>query len=270
MKGNPLRIWLSISSLIMTSLAVAGTNELLLPVADSEVMLIEKRNERFLAEHRYFAKRHRIVRIDSKLLLTDGNEFTITPFPDSTYLVATKDIRRAPFQSVWSGIAINPSLPIDVFDSLSEEERQGMTVEKMKEVFLGISLTVTEYDLNTNTGEIVHAAKRPPMISPGGPNYEPPAAPAEMNFGAFQGVKGTIDIELLGGKYKLLPLKNDPEFHIVFEVNEEREITVVDPADRSEFAEEQRRRILEFQEYERQLDEAIVPNDNDGRGGEKQ
>ena len=69
----------------LVSQGADGTRELLSQVSPERAQALSDYNAVFLQEHLYFSKRHRIVEVDTDLLL-EADAFTITPFDDVTPL----------------------------------------------------------------------------------------------------------------------------------------------------------------------------------------
>lgn len=81
-------------SAILPSLSFAQAPELLISVTGEENRRVAAANEYFLKKDGYFAKRHRIVRLNTDLLFGSETNLTITLFDDVSFRVNRIEIER--------------------------------------------------------------------------------------------------------------------------------------------------------------------------------
>jgi hypothetical protein len=90
-------------------------DELFIPVDASTYDRLYENNEFFIRQQLYFAKKHRIVKINTDLLMHDSEPFSITPFNDVKFKVfGNKKAKPINQQShIWDGQLSHPRIETD-------------------------------------------------------------------------------------------------------------------------------------------------------------
>lgn len=125
-------------TLILSNVAIAEHPELLIPVIGEEEQRVLAANQYFIKKGSYFAKRYRIVRVDTDLLLGSDEALTISLFDDVSIPVVRKEIsvRNGGVNFTWRGryasvpftpdelASFNPGMSLEhaerLYDSLFE------------------------------------------------------------------------------------------------------------------------------------------------------
>jgi hypothetical protein len=171
--------------------------------------LIEYNSPWFQAEL-YSAKRFRIVEVDNSVLMRD-EDFTVSLFDDLAALHLTKDtIQRREETFAWNALIL-----VDLPDVLRR---------------FGARQTVLFSGLAWDTDESGRASE-----SSNNRFQSPPQTAREiarhresrkLNKRAFYSV--TADFELFpGNRYRVVPLKYTPKYHVLFEVDPEKIVPIL-------------------------------------------
>ena len=249
--------------LVLTALFLGGLaahaqpREMLRAVSEDQAGRLEEYNRIFLQQELYSAARHRIVSVDTTLLL--GNAaVTITPFPDVTPLVVTPErVRRADTAVSWFG-------RIHVDDATLEP--LGFKVYT--------PITMLWWDLNdSGNGELsganrfkfspawrIDESDKPILVTQGvaRPNEigPPPQTPEEIAehkrlsklhrraFGSF-----SARLELPTGQtYVVTPLAYTPRYSVVYELDMDKIVPIpFEPGDAT--TAEQREKVARYEAF---------------------
>lgn len=223
--------------LVAVSCSFSGTvfaeslSELLIPISRDELAQVEQSNEYFLKARLYFAKRHRIVRVNKTVLESD-EPFTISLFPNTQITVARETVRIYPESVIhWKGKITDPSVPLSTFVNAGMPEEEATAVW---ESTVGLSITGVAYDIDILTNQ-----SYPSKSERNAQGFIRPNDPSLIAKSAFYSFATTnITLPSKGDTYQISALSATPEFHTVIEVDKSREFSVKPSTD----AENEKRR----------------------------
>lgn len=188
---------------------------------------ILERNRFFIANHKYFAKRQRIVKVNVEALLNKDRTHTISLFDDAVITVKNESMVRNQNGDIhkWIGDIAHPSIPVEAFESLTEKQRHGLSPKAFSQLIQKIDFNITEWDRNTLNGKLFPSAIRPKPIARHIQEV-PEGYPNELNDleeNAFKTISGKIIVNDPPHQkvYKIYPLENDPEYTLIIEVDPE-------------------------------------------------
>ena len=198
----------------------AQYKELLKDVDEDRIEKISDYNSHFLGDATYFAKRFRIVEVNSDLFFED-EPFTITPFNGDISLVLARDSleeRTLKGSATWFGTIIDPYVPMSEF-KVSEEQlaQSGMSKAQLYNTFFGVRFFMLDWDSDVQTGNAYLSYERKKY---GKVSQRPVEVPELSNIEerAFRSVSGQINLNTLGlGRYVLKPLQFTPKYHVIYE-----------------------------------------------------
>lgn len=201
--------------LVAVSCSFSGTvlaeslSELLIPISPDELTQVEQSNEYFLKARLYFAKRHRIVRIN-ETVLQSNEPFTISLFPDTQITVARESARIYPESVIhWKGKITSPE------------------ATAVLESTVGLSITGVAYDR-----DIASNRSYPSRSERNAQGFKRPDDSSLIAKSAFYSFATDISLPSNGDGYQIRALEASPEFHIVIEVDKSREFFVEVTTDR--------------------------------------
>jgi len=198
--------------------------ELLIPISRDELAQVEQSNEYFLKARLYFAKRHRIVRINESVLNSDV-AFTISLFPDTQVTVRRDSIRIDPDSLIhWKGKIIHPPVPLSTFVNSGMPEGEATAVW---ESIVGLSITGVAYDRDVASNQ-----SYPSKSERNAQGFRRPENASLITKSAFYSFATTnISVPSQGDTYQIKTLQVSPEFHLVVEGDKSREFFVEPSSD---------------------------------------
>ena len=218
----------------------AQVSELIEQVSESEIGLVRAKNDYFIQKHQYFAKRYRVVRVNTEVLEEAAN-FTITLFPDVSFSVARTELRTNSDRTAmyWKGKLTN------VPTSIEDIQRSGRTqtqAEIIHENLYGIRIAAAKYKYDENdqiTREI-----SPTTFDRHGNVF---SQDSDGALSQIYGISTTIFLPSLGTEYQIRALELDSRYHIILEIDPNMRIVngAVDSVDDPETAE----KMLQYQEF---------------------
>lgn len=245
------------------SLEAQNPAELLSEVNPNKAQRLYEYNAVFLQELLYFSKRHRIVKVDTKLLLK-GEDFTITPFDDMEpiHIVPEFSQKGEDIVSVIAHVVnTNPNLPPEFADTIS------------------FVIALLAYDLNESDEAVISAynklAHSPhweidefgiPVLettSSKGVAGPPPITLEEIEW--HKKIKklkkhqffsvGTTFQDSKGKHYSLSPLKYSPKYSVIHEYDSDKLYTLGDqsPTGPSPMSEDDKRKHKQFADFVKSL-----------------
>ena len=253
---------LMLAPLVLGELAAqAQPAELLQGVSDDQARRLEEYNRVFLQETLYSAGRHRIVSIDTQLLLHD-DAITMTPFPDVPPLLVTAErIHRTDTYVNWFA-------RIHVDDA---------TLEPLG-FKLYTSISMLWWDVNDRGDAELSGANRfkfspawridegdRPILAPEGVARSgdigpPPRTPEEiaehkrlskLRRHAFGSLSARLELPS-GQTYMVTPLAYAPRFSVVFELDPDKVVPIpFEPED--EITAEQREKVARYNAFRNSL-----------------
>lgn len=192
--------------------------ELLIPLNQSEIATIRQENDYFIRSRLFFAKRHRIVRINETVLQSD-EPFTISLFPNTRITVARESARIEPDSLIhWKGKITDPSVSLSTFVNTGMPEEEATAVW---ESIVGLSITGVAYDR-----DIASNQSYPSNSEKNAQGFRRPENSSLITKSAFYSFATNISLPSNGGTYQIRALESSPEFHIVLERDKSREFSV--------------------------------------------
>ena len=244
--------------LIFTSMCVtAQYKELLKDVDEDRIEKISDYNRHALGDAAYFAKRFRIVEVNSDLFF-EAEAFIVTPFiGDSPLVLARDSLKKQPLEgsATWLGTIIDPYVPMSEF-KVSEEQlaQSGMSKAQLYNTVFGVRFYMLDWDSDGQTGNAYLSSERKKY---GKVSQRPVEVPELSNIEerAFRSVSGQINLNIFGlGRYVLKPLQFMPKYHVIYEVDPLKKFSVPeDKTDRSLRAQEQREKAQLYEDYRETL-----------------
>jgi len=225
--------------------AFAQAPELFIPVTGSEEAIVQAKNAYFLKKELYFAKRHRIVRINTDLLLQDEKsraQIIANLFDDVTftYEVTERDIKPDQLGARLRARFTNPPTGL-VRDFMNVGS--GMTLSAAE------SLLDDVYGLSILGALYVHDARRdrfwPAYLftnyAPGRPSSEVRPKKLPPSHATTYGFWSNILDPFSNDKYFLRSIPGDPQYHVVWQIDYSKTFAKPDhPGDEIMWPEERR------------------------------
>lgn len=242
-----LVLWLSFPVLAFSPLTtLAQAPELFLPVTGSEEAIARAENEYFLKKTLYFAKRHRIVRVNASLLLKNSDapgEITVNLFDDVKLRYGvTRLIDLSVGQIGFSAQLVTP--PMSVGDVMRENPGLSYaTAADLHNMFFELSIAGSEFVHDTVRNRYWPTSTVKEYYSHTRPGKLPKLPPAAERFYAFQAEILSPDAT---EKYMLEPLYGNPRYHVVWEVDYSKSIVKpADPAEEASWSENRKRQLAD-------------------------
>jgi len=255
---------LVLATLLSASMSVtAHTKELFKEVNGAKLQKILTYNETNISEAAYFAKRYRIVEVNSDLLFSD-DEFTITPFEGVSITVRRDDAVDGSYLGTaqWHGIIVSPEHPsiseIGVLDMDEQQaEAAGLGPAQLYRMFFGVELYTYSWDIDKRTGVAFPSVQREQRASAFlMHNGVATKESLDLEENAILSVSGRFNLQALGfGEFRLESLQFTPKYHIIIELDSSKLFSYdflpgnEKADDHSVYAEKQRKKVQEYNEY---------------------
>ena len=217
--GSPS--WCAIA-LFMSVAASANETlpELLIPVDEEIQAKFATRSNFDLREVTYFAKRYRIVQVNFDLLDKQKAEFTITPFANAQVTVEVTDVSSpASFGASreWQGTLKSPRIKPQVVHGEIDQTQ-------LEELANKIIFWVSNEPIDVPPAlirELESESSKPPLISnaPGGSNAAGDTAVMKIKTPTLS---GKWLVPSLRNSMRVMPVPEDPRYHVVYEEDPER------------------------------------------------
>lgn len=240
--------------LIFTSMCVtAQYKELLKEVDEDRIKKISDYNSHFLGDAAYFAKRYRIVEVNSDLFFGD-EAFSITPFEDISVVVARDSLKERAGSATWHGTIIDPYVSMSDLE-VSEEQlaQEGTSKISVYKALLGLRFGLMDWDSDGQTGNAYPSYENKGLQT----SRRPVEVPDLQTFKkhAFRSVIGLTNLDVFQlGQYMLVPLQFTPKYHLIYEMDPQKRFFVPeDDTDQSFHAKEQREKSRAFDDYKKTL-----------------
>lgn len=231
----------------------SSLSELLIPVDPNEIYEVLDKNWFAIERHKYNSLRHRFVTINTSVLYND-ERFTFTPFPDVPHILVRRESRYvSPQRFTWRGEIEFPVKDQEQVDSYEKMDltnydlpmSQSDLVKLMRHKLVGVDFTI-----RTKTRSLRQPSEDPtPDV--GVEPLESGATTNSIRRGNVENVEvliGTLYSDYHDALYKLTALPDNPEYHIVYEIDREK-TKVLGPGGRE--AGNERRKFLEQLKQER-------------------
>ena len=217
MKSYVLAVLTIVSSLVPFD-SFAELPELLTPVTGSEEAIVTSENDYFLKKHLYFAKRHRIVRVDLDLL-ESVEQFTISLFDDVSLAVEVTelDVDRDKLVIRWKGRVINPKYS---FDDLNRRLQNPEDAKSLHDGLFGLSISAGQFDYDEVSGANLPSHPRRSYLGRDRRIFD-----ARINMSKFYGVSAEFSGPTLRDNYILKTLEMGGAYHILIEVDPTKTIS---------------------------------------------
>lgn len=234
-------------SMLTSSMSAAAQPELLMNVDPASSIVKEARGYYSYRDHEYFAKpnRYKLVRVNLELLESD-EPFAISLFDDDVLIVEKIAARNeSGLYGMWTGTVLSPSPPIEVF--LTDGATTQDATEARRRWFT-ISISSGAVDRNTATGET-----RDPQLS-FSPDEITETAVVERLFAVESTIIIPFEITTISGEYHLQPLRENPDYHLLMEIDPSKKLPWFDSeADALKAGPEYKRRYEEQLEHKKSL-----------------
>lgn len=201
---------------LVTLTSFAEVEDLLIPVTGSEEASVRVNNEQLLKEYLSVAKRHRIVRVNADLLLSE-EKIRIALFDGLSLIFEVTDLRMRPDSFNWTGMISEP--PYTVEDLLNMAFFKTLEMAKMAHTAMfGISISADRYLRDDNTGgswRAFHSDRN---------TLDTKVKPWDSSEGttSFYAIRASFDHPILHAQYRLRSLESDPQYHILIEVDRDK------------------------------------------------
>jgi hypothetical protein len=193
-------------------LGVDVRSELIASISEADERTVESANDYFLKKETYFARRYRIVKVDTDLLLSAA-QFTISLFDELSVSVRMRsvDVDAQLFTVSWQGEFIEPRISVDDLVATGIEEGDAKLLEPHVNG-LRISAAQVSFD---ETARIAYPYYFPRFEKFRNTNREvsPSGQPALYHVGFV--IQGAI----LPAAYELRPLLSDSQHHVLIELD---------------------------------------------------
>ena len=228
---------------LLFAYAIAETpDELLIPVSQEELAQVQQSNEYFLKARLYFAKRHRIVRINESVLESD-QPFIISLFPDTQITVKRDSVEIEPNTLIyWKGKIIDPPFATSALANSGFPEKEA---EEIWESAVGLSIAGVVYDRDIATNQSF-----PARHERSAQGFKRPEDTSRIEKSAFYSVAINILSPPLNGNYKIRSLEATPDYHVVYEFDMSRRFSRKPSTD-----EENERKRANYEAYMKSLGE---------------
>jgi hypothetical protein len=189
--------------------------ELLIPADRVAIERFARSSNYFLREQLYFAKRHRIVKINFDVLERDGARFTVTPFDDlAVELQATRIDRSSPGGSVlWQGRILRPVVGPDLELELDDEQRDA-ELDLVNTVDLAYRWAVR--DVRPALARVLagDGAPVPRIANAAGAASSMKGAAMKMRV---MTMSAAWNLEAVPTTLRIAEIDEDPRYHVVYE-----------------------------------------------------
>ncbi|MEM1174023.1 MAG: hypothetical protein AAGI27_04370 [Pseudomonadota bacterium] len=220
-------------------------NELLVEVSKGDEQRIAARNKFFIEEQLYFAKNHRIVRVNSGLL-TSG-----TPVIRLTLFALEIDVERQAFEFlgdetgfIWRGIYSDRAFTLEEYTN-SNAKRSEEASKLLYEQIFGVEIAGSLYSIDRRNDQAVeetgmfrdpetgHFKRQSELL-----RSSPKQKSRDLVFSSQFTIKPVLKRENLRpsdgpfvGEFHLRPLPRDPEYALLYEVDEQKIFPGIDEYD---------------------------------------
>lgn len=248
---------LAASISLSSSLAFGELPEFLVAVTGSDEAIAQAKNDYFLKKNTYFARRYRIVQVNVGLL-ESVERFRISLFDDEsiTVEVARLKIMHDGLSIRWKGRITEPTLSVENLIT------GGITPEDAKiahSAIVGLRIVAAEvsYDEATGRKYSYYFPKFESFRYSNSRNTSGGNA-SEPEKSALYDVIFTIEA-LLPYQYWLRPLETDPRYHVLIEIDPNKEFSI-GPLDDPENPEQGAKR-RQYRDFIRSLGPDPRPSD---------
>ena len=238
------------------------SQEILGVVGQGQAQRLEEYNQTFLQEELYSATRHRIVSVNANLLL-QNEPITITPFPDVKPIVITPEkVTRTDTGATWLGrIQIDPALETAGAELYAPLNMLWWDLDDSGNAELSASnrfkfSPAWRIDENDQPVQVPQGIGRPTEVGPPPRTREEIAEHKRLQqlqrraFGSL-----STRLELPSGEiYVVAPLKYAPRYAVVYEVDNNKFVSLpFEAEDAASQTPQQRAKVQQYQEFVRRI-----------------
>ena len=224
----------------LSDMALAELPELLIPVTGDEKNRVWAANEYFVRKGGYFAKRYRIVRVNTDLLLGKDEEFTISFFDDVVMPVVRKElsVRNWGVNFTWYGQFASPPFTPEELASLNPNLSSKLAGQ-MYDSFFGVRIGGTQYVYDTDpaNAEGVAGMRQDPVT--GRLIYEQERLAQKLKvgtivYGVHLSLRPLLSASIQQGQqpfsieYQIRSLPMDRRFSVVYELDPDKRLPMGD------------------------------------------
>lgn len=220
-EGNKMsRIFLS-SVLLLVPAVWAAAAELFLPLTEEQEEAVRRDNPYYLQKQLYFAKRHRIVRVNAGLLLSPElpAELTFNFFQDysPTFSVTVREIGPEQVRFRVDAVHVDPGYKPEDWTSSNPEMSRASARELIRDIYtVVINGTKHVHDEARDRSWIVQNLNRAVFDGQGGVSN---AKKLDASDAVYFAVGTKFHDPVLGTKYNVEPLVSDPRYSLVWETD---------------------------------------------------
>lgn len=197
---------------LLAVVSAAPAQDLLIPVTGVELAEVRADNDYFINRHLFFAKRHKIVRVDAELLKSEES-LNVGLFDGLTITIARENVHVSPGREIyWTGLITDPAFDPDYYH---KGDRTTEYAHTLYVAAFDVRLSAVAYDRELTTGTAFEATRGYTAPSIG-------SAPPVFEEEAFYEVYADFSAPTLPGRYRLRALETNPEYHVLYEVDREK------------------------------------------------
>ncbi|WP_160152102.1 hypothetical protein [Microbulbifer sp. ALW1] len=235
--------------LCLSPLATAEPQKLFEQVTPEEEQRIYQYNQPSIDRKIYYASRYRIVRVNTKLLESENNEFTLNPFEDQQMDVVTLKVNRDQSGGSihWEGIwkdwerVTGKTMP-----TAKAPQSKPLEKDEIRRT-LKIELRAYVWHFNPDTGEAINPGNLHRKYQElDGNDAEEHQKLKKISRHSFRTITGRFFI-LGGDSFVLTPLEFTPRYHLISIPNPDRYLGIDTPY--HQLSEENQRRVREAQAF---------------------
>ena len=221
--------------------------------------LTKAEEDRALDKHRvyleiesYFAKNHKLVRLNPAVLDPKTSSISVDLFDSKTITVSRSSSDQP---QVWRGLIQEPSFSLNpkYVDLTNKKEITGKEAEEIRDSYHAFSIDYVFFD-KVPSGKLRPQWERPSEMALGTSPILPQDVGIEYN--AYTAFTGGFDVWTIPGKYALHFIPDEPDLHLFYEIDPEKLFGTTDSVsgDQQASAEE----IEKFRRYNEFLEDRGV------------
>jgi len=207
--------FLAVAALLSSAVSADELPELFIPVTEQEEQQVREKQDYFLKRSNYFAKRHRIVRVNTDVLFNEPR-FRITFFDDASITVQRKSVDQGAMIT-WKGQMENQPISVEEFVRAGDPRD---VARDAYSTWVDVSISAAKQVYDPETG------RSAPLI---GRDLKTgrPINSVDSSKGQYTFYHAGAEISPLSLKktYRLRPLEWDSRYHILYEEDPAKRIT---------------------------------------------
>ncbi|XOV85289.1 MAG: hypothetical protein ACFHXK_09265 [bacterium] len=193
-----------------------GTNyalDLVKPITIPTESLLAAQDAQSVLKNIYFARHHRIVRLDPEVLMQES-EFKVSLFDGEEIRLRTSSITPTGIHVEWKGELVDQytDLPPAIIDPESGEQITGKEAEALWQAARELQLRVVSWDVDQDTGLIAPQGQR---VLADAPTIRP-----SLRRNVYTTIEGSLKLHSLGKTIVFKNIPEHPDLQLMYEVNE--------------------------------------------------